>query len=32
MNLALVYAVCIGFILIMAMFFVGGAVESARTD
>ncbi len=31
MTLPLVYAVCIGFMLIMAVFFVGGAVESHRS-
>jgi hypothetical protein len=30
MTLPLVYAVCIGFMLIMAFFFVGGAAESSR--
>jgi len=32
MNLPLVYLVCIGFMLVMAMFFVGGAVESSRAS
>ena len=32
MNLPLVYLVCIGFMLIMALFFIGGAVESSRTS
>jgi hypothetical protein len=30
MTIPLVFAVCCGFIVIMAMFFVGGAVESSR--
>jgi hypothetical protein len=30
MTIPLVYAVCIGFMLIMAWFFIGGAVESSR--
>jgi hypothetical protein len=32
MSLALVFAVCIGFFLIQALFFVGGARESGRSS
>jgi hypothetical protein len=32
MSLPLVFAVCIGFFLIQALFFVGGAVESSRSS
>ncbi len=32
MSIALVYAVCIGFMLFMFMFFVGGIYESYRTS
>lgn len=32
MSIAMVYAVCFLFVLIMAMFFVGGAIESRRVD
>jgi len=32
MSLALVFVVCIGFFLIQALFFVGGAVESGRSS
>lgn len=32
MNIPLVYIVGFGFMLVMLMFFFGGAAESARTE
>jgi hypothetical protein len=32
MTIPLVFTVCIAFIIIMAVFFVGGAIESTRSS